>query len=879
MKKHDHLDGLEHELHDHLEAEIQDNLARGMSPDQARYAARLKLGNILSIREEVYSVWHRVWLEQLVQDIRFGLRTLRRNPGFTGTVVLTLALAIGMNTGVFSVIEAVILRPLPYPDAHRLIWLASYTTDELSEHDNLVSRVDYSNWNDQSRTMESTAAYGNQDLAMMYRGRPTQERVASIAGGFWSLAGAQASLGRLFREGEPHAIVLSHAFFERRFHGDQNVLGQTVSLNGFPYTIVGVLPSRFQFLFPKQYSSGDESRDIDAFVAFPPSVMRMPNAGSSAWESVVKEVGPTPYYVSVIGRLRAGVSLEAARAEMNTFYTRVLQQQSPSERPYTWHRAWRMKMLQDKVAGGARRALLVLLVAGGFVLFIACANISNLLLARASTRQREIALRVAMGARRVRIARQFVTESLLLAALGGATGLLLAKAAIWLMIRSWPQAIPRLIEARMDLPVALFTLVIACLTGILFGLAPAIMLWLGSVNSALKDGDYGMSGTARRINIRSLLVVTEVATAIVLLTGAGLMVKSFWRMNENPAGLNPASILTMRVSLAGAQYNQWPAQQSYIRALLTRLQSVPGAQAVGISGAVLHTNVKVEGLPGASPDQTFASIRGVSAGYLHAMGTPLLEGRWLNDAQMLDDVIVNETFARSLSRNGNVLGRHISGSFLSGTIAGVVADFKYSQLDAEPLPEVYTSYELAPATTPLTIDLFVRMADGAKPDAHELEKIVAGIDGTQPVYDVETLQQSLSNSIAPRRFNLFLMGIIAGIALLMASVGIHGVVAYSVAQRTREIGVRMALGATRPNVLFMIVNQILGLATVGVLIGICAALALTRFMQSLLYDVGPRDPVTLASVAMVLTSVALLACLGPALRASRVNPVIALRHE
>jgi putative ABC transport system permease protein len=878
MKKHDQMDWLDQELQDHIEAEIRDNLARGMSPEQARQAARIKLGNISSIREEVYSVWHQVWLEQLVQDVRFGLRTLRRSPGFTATVVFTLALAIGMNTGVFSVIEAAILRPLPYPTADRLIWLASYSIDESAEHDNLVSRIDYSNWKDQSRTMESTAAYGNQDLAIMYQGQPTQERVASIAGSFWELSGAQPSLGRLFREGEPHAMVLSHAFFERRFHGDPSVVGQAITINGFPFTVVGVLPGHFQFLFPKQYSAGDEARDIDAYIAFPPSVMRMPNNGTSTWESVVRQVGPAPYYVCVLGRLRAGVSIEAARAEMSAFYARVLRQQSPAERPYTWHSAWRMKMLQDKIAGGARRALLVLLAAGAFVLLIACANISNLLLARASTRQREIALRVAVGAGRMRIARQFVTESLLLATLGGAFGLLFAKASIWLMIHTWPQAIPRLIEARVDPAVAVFTLIIACLAGMSLGFVSAIVLWPG-VNAALKGGHHPLLTNIGRIDIRSLLVAAEVGTAIVLLTGAGLMMKSFWKMNERPAGLDPSSILTMRVSLAGARYSSWPAQQSYVHQLLARLKSAPGVESAGISGTVLHTNIEVESRPGTPPNRTFASIRGVSSGYLHAMGTPLRKGRWLDDAQMLDGVLVNETFARSLSSNGDVIGRHISGSFLHGTIAGIVADFKYAELDAEPLPEVYTSYELAPFTTPLTIDLFVRMAAGAGPDAHELEKIVASLDGTQPIYDVGTLDQSLSGSIAPRRFNLFLMGIIAGIALLMALVGIHGVVAYSVTQRTREIGVRMALGATRFNVLLMITNQILGIAFAGVLMGICAALTLTRFMQSLLYAVGPRDPVTIALVAIVLTFAACLACFGPALRASRVNPVIALRHQ
>ena len=884
MKKRNHLDSLDQEIRDHIEAETQDNLNRGMTQDEARRAAFCKFGNVSRIREDTYAVWHVIWLEQLLQDIRYGARTFRRNPGFTAVIFFTLALAIGMNTAVISVVEAVLVRPLPYPSAARLVWLASYDVDYESDHDNLVNRADYSTWKDQSRSFESIGAYGNQDLALMYKGQPSQERVVSVTGDFWNLTGALATLGRLFPEGEPHAIVLSHELFERRFNGDPHILGQTVTINGFPFTVTGVLPKSFEFLFPQQYSGAGE-RGIGAYIAWPPSVMRLPNSGSSSWQAIVRELGPMPDYVCVVARLRPGVSLATARSEMGSIRSRIVQGHDAYEHPYDNFQRWRMEMLKEKLAGRARPALMVLLIAVGFVLLIAIANIANLLLARATTRQREIAVRAAMGAGRTRVIRQFLTEGVLLALFGGAAGLLLARGAIVVMIRDLPHALPRLAQTRLDAPVLLLTAALSCLTGILFGLPPAVLLWRNDLQDALKGSTtHTATGSVGHIRTREVLVSIELALAVVLLTGAGLMVKSFWRMTAAPPGFDPSSILTLSVSLAGAQYDTWPAQQAYLQTLLSRLEAFPGVEAAGIDGYTLHTNVKVEGLSSGSAATSFAGIRAVSAGYLHAMGVPLLPqygaGHWPTDRQMLDDVLVNESFARSFSLKGeSVIGRHISGSFLTGTIIGVVADFKYSQLDEEPMPEIYTSYKLAPVTTPMSMDVFVRMSGNGKPDARAIEKLVANIDRTQPVYDVQTLEQALSGSVAPRRFNLFLLGIFAGTALLLAIIGIYGVIAYSVALRTQEIGVRMALGASRADILSMVIVKGLRLAALGVLLGISAALGLTRLMVSLLYDVKASDPTTFASVALLLVTTALLACLGPALRAALIDPMTALRRE
>ncbi len=881
MKRRSHLDSLDQEIRDHIEAETQDNLNRGMKQEEARRAAFCKFGNVSRVREGTYAGWHIVWIEQLFQDIRFAARTFRRNPGFTAVIFFTLALAIGMNTAVFSVVEAVLFRPLPYPSADRLVWLASYDVDYESDHDNLVNRADYSAWKDQSHSFESIAAYGNQDLALMDKGHPSQERIVSITGDFWNLTGAQAALGRLFSEGEPHAIVLSHKLFASRFHADPLILGQTVTINGFPFTVTGVLPKSFEFLLPQQYSRTGE-RSVGAYIAFPSSVMRLPMSDTSSWQAMVRELGPMPDYVCVLARLRPGVSLATARSEMESLRVRIVQGHDAYEHPFDHFQRWRMTTLQEKLAGGVRPALMVLLAAVGFVLLIASANIANLLLARATTRRREIAVRAALGAGSTRVLRQFLTEGVLLALAGGAAGLLLARGAIFVIIRDLPHALPRLAQTRLDVPVLSVTAALCCLTGMLFGLPAGLLLWHNNLQDTWKESIHTSTGSAGHIRTREILVAIELALAVVLLTGAGLMIKGFRRMTAAPPGFDPAHILTLSVSLAGAQYDTWPAQHAYIQTLLNRLQAFPGVEAAGIDGYALHTNVKVDGLWPGSAVAAFVGIRAVSAGYLRVMGVPLLPqygaGHWPTGRQMLDEVLVNESFARSLSPRGeSVVGRHISGSFVTATIAGVVADFKYSQLDAEPLPEVYASYELAPVTAPMSLNVFVRTSE--TPDALGIERIVANIDRTQPVYDVETLEQALSGSVAPRRFNLFLLGIFAGTALLLAIIGIYGVIAYSVALRTQEIGVRMALGASRAQIVGMVLVKGLGLAAAGTLLGISAALGLTRLMMSLLYDVRTSDPTTFVLVALVLFMTALLACVEPALRAALIDPMTALRRE
>jgi putative ABC transport system permease protein len=852
MKHRRHLDSLDQDIRDHIEEETRDNLARGMTPDEARHAALRKFGNPLRVAEDSREVWSVVWLEQLLQDVRFGLRMLRRNPGFGMVVILTLALGIGVNAAVFSVVNAVLLRPLPYPDAERVVaYSEGIDTSKAASFKPGISGADFFEWRAQAKSFEGMAAYQYNDATLASATDAGQVRVASIAGDFWAIAGARASLGRLFEPAEAAgAVVLTHTYFERRFGGDPRVVGKAMTLDGLPVTITGVLSPNFRFLFPKARMD-IASGDIEAFVPAP----RLERSGGQKMR------------VSVVAKLKPHVTIDGALTELRLIEARILR--AYPDRWFAGIPRMGLWPLQERLVGNVRRALWILQVAGMFVLLIACANIANLLLARGATRRKEIAIRAAIGAGGARVMRQFLAEGMVLALFGGAAGLLVARGAIAMMARFGAQAVPRLAETAIDGRVLAFTAAVSLATGILFGFGPAISLT--GLQGALKDGALGSAG----LRIRRVLVAAELALAIVLLTGAGLMVKSFWRMYASPPGFAPENTLVMKVSLSGPEYSGKPRQLAYVEELARRIESTPGVQAAGVAKTSLYLLQSNSATP-APVDQFLESL--VSAGYFSAIGMRLVKGRWITGADPPDDVLINETMARRVFGSDDPIGHRIRIG-RAATVVGVVANLKYSKLDAEPGPEIYRSFPQNLGPGRVTVTVAIRMPGDPLGIASAARKLVSGIDPAQPVHDIETLQQALSGSIAPRRFNLFLLGTFAAAAMLMALVGIYGVIAYSVTQRTREIGIRMALGSPRGAVVRMVAGQGMGIALSGIGVGLAAAFGLTRWMAALLYDVKPDDPSTFAVVAVALAATALLASLGPALRAARVDPLIALRCE
>jgi putative ABC transport system permease protein len=804
-----------------------------------------------------------MWLEQSLQDIRYSLRVLGRSPRFTAAVVLTLSLGIGVNTAAFSVVNAVLLRPLAYPGADRLIWLADF--DAWSRQDTMGSRADFEVWRAEANSFEQMTAYGSQDFAVFANGVATQERITSVTGDFWAITGARPELGRLFEESEADQIVLSHRFAEHRFPGETQLIGKALLVNGHSFTVSGVLSEEFRFDFPQLMNTAAEKRQTDAYIP-------IAEGSEQPGEPIPQERGPAPSWASVVGKLQPGVAIEQARAEMTLIHDR-LSQQFPSP---TRGRRLTVAPLAEKIVGEARRALLILLAAAGFVLLIAAANVGNLLLARNSKRQQEVAVRSAMGASQARVARQIVTECLVLAALGGAAGLALAHWTVGLVLRLGAGAVPRLAEAQIDVRVIAFASGASLLAALLFSLA-AVLSCNGPLLEGLKGDSRASSDGVGTQRFRNVLVVSELALALMLLSGAGLMLKSFWRMNERPAGFTPQNILSMHIPLSGPAYESWLSKESYIRQLLDGLEAIPGVESAGIDAGTLNTTAQVEGGPSESrPEPSSAAIRMVSPGYLRAMGSPLARGRWPAAGEELDVVLVNETFARGLGGGGDIVGKQLGGSFLSGTIIGVVADFKHTQLDAAPRPEVYHPYQRSPRVGSIRVVARVTEPSTAAPLILEL---ASEVDRTQPIYRFGTLEALLADSIAPRLFNLALLGTFSVTAVLLALVGVYGVVAYSVEQRTREVGIRMALGARREEVVRMIVRQGAGLGVTGIVMGLAGAVALSHWLDSLLYAVEANDPVTLAVVAIGLFVMALLACCGPALRAARVNPVSALRHS
>jgi putative ABC transport system permease protein len=851
---------IERDIRDHIEAETRENIDRGMPPGEARRAALLRFGNPLRIAEQTHDVWRRAWLERTLEDARYALRGFRRNPVFALAAVLTLVLGIGMTTAVFSVVSVALIKPLPYPNPDRLVWLA---IRNQRIHFEASSAPDFSDWREQSTAFEQMTAWLDVDSTVQDASESTKNAFVYITPAFWPLSGAHAALGRLFSERDRDAVVLTWKMFEQRFAADPRIVGRVVRIDGRANTIVGVLPKDFRFLLPTGGDAGFSGGIHAEAEAFAPNVIT-PELRSRTGGVLV---------MFVAAKLKPGVSIAAALADLRHIQARTIRQ-NPSFRNFYEASAPVVIPLQEKLVGESRRSLFILLAAVAFVLLIACANFSNLLLARATSRQREIATRVAIGAGRGRMVGQFVVEGLLLASLGGVGGVLFARVCDALLIRMSPAAVPRLAEAGIDWRVALFALGVSLLAGAIFGLAPLLSFSSRSLYAVLKEGGAHAFSGAAGLRLRAVLVAAEMAIALVLLTGAGLMLKSFARMYDQPASFQPEKIGSMKLFLSGTAYRDPANCLAYARRLLETLGRIPGIEAAAVTSAYGHGPAQVEGMtfpPGQAP---LVRERNASSAYARVVGLPLLAGRWIKDDEPAPVVMVNESFARRVFAGRNPLGRKLRGGAI---IVGVVGDLKMIRLDAAAEPEVLIPYQRT--STPRRVDVLFKTSQSPTSVIQEVRHAIARLDPAQPPYAVGTLENALAESIAPRRFDLLLLGAFAASAVLLALIGIYGVMSYAVARRTPEIGVRMALGARRAEIVGMVVRRAMAVAGSGVVAGILAALGLTRLMASLLFDVKPNDVETFAVVSAALTLTALFASWLPALKASRIEPVTALRHE
>ncbi|MCG3161860.1 MAG: hypothetical protein JMDDDDMK_03075 [Acidobacteria bacterium] len=803
-------------------------------------------------------------MQSLWQDLRFGARMLLKRPGFTAVAVLILALGIGANSAIFSVINGVILRPLDYADPDRLVvvWEKIKQTDQLE-----LAPDDYFDYRDSAQFIEHLAASDRRNYNLTGGDDPVRIEGAAVTASLFPALGVAPALGRTFspeedRAGADPVVVLSYGLWQRRFGGDPKIIGRAISLSGAAHTVIGVMPASFQFP-PPQAQSG---------------VIR-----SELWtpRRLETETGRNSHSLFVIGRLKPGVTMAQAKAGIETIAARRQQTRRDTHESIGANTL----PLGDQVARRIKPSLMALLGAVGIVLLIACANVANLLLLRAASRRKEIAIRAAMGAGRARLLRQLMIESLLLALLGGGAGLLIAYWGVDALLTLGGGVIPRADEVTLDARVLGFTLLISLLTGVIFGLIPALRASGLDLNEALRDGGRISTGGSNRL--RGALVVAEVALALVMLIGAGLLIKSFWRLQQVAPGFNAKNLLAMETSLASTRYDTPQSQAAFFKQALERINSLPGVQSAAIvNNPPLSSRRSVDGFliegrpePRSRSETPLADYRSISPDYFRAMNIPISQGRAFTEADAADAppvAIVNEAVVRRYWPNESPIGRRIKMRDRWQTIVGVVGDVRQSGLDAEASTHVYMPFAQNPQGR---MGLVIRTSAEPMSLAAAVRNQIGAIDKDQPVYNVQTMERTVADSVSPRRLNMLLLGILAAVALALALTGIYAIIAYSVAQRTREIGVRIALGAQRRDVMRLVVGHGMSLALLGVAVGLALALGLTRFLSGLIYDVSATDPATFAAVVALLAIVALVACYIPARRATKVDPMIALRCD
>jgi predicted permease len=884
-------DDLSAEIREHLEEKMEELVASGMPKRDAEAAARREFGNVTLLEERSREVWQRPRMESFFADIRYGMRMLQKSPGFTAVAVLTLALGIGATTAIFSVVNAVLLKSLPYRQSERLM-LIQERIIKVSKRAIPVSAPDIAVMQRDNHVFESLAAFRTIALNLSGAGEPQRILAARASANLFPMLGAYPLLGRTFSPNEDppgHFVtVLSYRLWEQHFGGDPGVVGRTIDLDGQPYTIIGVMPASFEF---------------------PPRGMPSPNGQtSSLWIPIaftrqeLANVGDN-FDIGVIGRLKQGVTLAQTRSDMQVVANEVLKTWDALGPPVE---SMGLKLevlvtpLEEVVISQVRTLLYLLLAAVGFLLLLACANVANLVLARAAGRQKEMSLRAALGARRARITRQLLTESVLLAFFGGASGLLLALVGTRAIAITAPDNIPQVQGITVDSNVLVFAILISVVTGILFGLVPALSAARVDLNEALKEAGRAPNSSRYVLFARNIFVVTQVSIAFVLIMGGGLLVRSFVLAENSNAGIQPRSVMTAALTLPVARYSDSSRVHSFFQQLFARMEAMPGIASIG-AATDLPTemdwdhifSVEDHRLPASAklPDCAHSLVMG---NYFGAIGVHLVAGRFFTQEEEQGKskvVIISAGMAKQYFAGESPLGKRLKwGPSESNqpwyTVVGVVNDVMQGALDEPIVPHTYAPYlqdcasrEMMSYGVCSSVNVAIRARGGSAASINELRSAVEQLDPSQPVTDLRTLSQVLESSIAPRRFNTFLLTIFACTALFLAAIGVYSVLAYRVAQRTHEIGIRFALGAQRRDILRGVLASGAKLTSIGLILGAAASLALTRLMQSLLYDVSATDPLTFIAVAVLLTLIALLACYIPARRAMKVDPMVALRYE